>query len=409
MRHTSERMWMLLLGGILLLPAGCGIEADNSTSSTLRYKFKVGQELVYRVTSDETFTDSGEPEQKDYGSECEWHVFPIRRDEAGTWRLLISRSTKSFRWPGKEREGNLAYWIRRGIREGGIPKIDEPEITFQNEFMGYCDLQPDGTFEMNDSLGSNSDFKLQPEELFCQMPRNDQELRSGWKYDSTLSDEHYDFSPVKAVGTHSGNATTKLIGKVTSPEDSNYGMQVSRTFTFDPQEGIITRIDREGSYKYRGEVSRFHHTVELVSREEHDDKWVATFSKHADDYMMMNRRWWNVLSHCDMARTGASCEQSLAELRTSLEDFRSRATLPEFRELHTARLRLHDREAATAVEEAAEREAIYARPSVDWETTDFENRPQNLLDYRGKVVVLDFWYRGCVHCIRALPKVSTLR
>jgi thiol-disulfide isomerase/thioredoxin len=33
---------------------------------------------------------------------------------------------------------------------------------------------------------------------------------------------------------------------------------------------------------------------------------------------------------------------------------------------------------------------------------------RELAGYRGKVVVLDFWYRGCGWCIRAMPQLNAL-
>ncbi len=40
---------------------------------------------------------------------------------------------------------------------------------------------------------------------------------------------------------------------------------------------------------------------------------------------------------------------------------------------------------------------------------DLERRiPAATADYRGKVVVLDFWYRGCGWCMRAMPQVKQL-
>jgi thiol-disulfide isomerase/thioredoxin len=389
---------------MLSIAVGCGPEMDSQFSALPQYKFKVGQELIYRVTSDETFSESGELEQKDYGAEGQWHVYPIRQDEAGTWRLFIRRSYKSFRWPSKERSGDLAYWIRRGIREGGIPRIDEPQITFQNEFMGYCDLRPDGTFEENDSLGSNAIFRLQPEELFCRLPQGDKELRSGWNYTSLASKEHYAFSPLH--GASSDSSPISLIGKVTTPEDANYGLQVNRTFTFDSKQGTITRIERQASDEYNGKKSRFLQTIELVSQEQHDDQWVAAFAKEAAEYIAADRQWWNVLEDSAMTRTRADCEASMSELRKDLVHLQDQANLPELRELYAMRLELLDDQVKNILEEAVEREEIYARPPFNWETTDFADQPQRLVDYRGKVVVMDFWYRGCAHCIRALPKVK---
>src|SRR5262249_3912049 len=51
---------------------------------------------------------------------------------------------------------------------------------------------------------------------------------------------------------------------------------------------------------------------------------------------------------------------------------------------------------------------VIGKPSADWETTDLDGKPHALKDYRGKVVVMDFWYRGCGWCIRAMPQVNQL-
>jgi peroxiredoxin len=57
---------------------------------------------------------------------------------------------------------------------------------------------------------------------------------------------------------------------------------------------------------------------------------------------------------------------------------------------------------------AADRVAQLGKPSPEWETKDFDGKPRGLKDYRGKVVVLDFWYRHCGWCIRAMPQVARL-
>ena len=42
---------------------------------------------------------------------------------------------------------------------------------------------------------------------------------------------------------------------------------------------------------------------------------------------------------------------------------------------------------------------------IEWATTDLDGAPHSLAEYRGKVVVLDFWYAGCGHCLDAIPKL----
>lgn len=46
-------------------------------------------------------------------------------------------------------------------------------------------------------------------------------------------------------------------------------------------------------------------------------------------------------------------------------------------------------------------------PDVEFHTLK-DNTPVHLKDFRGKVVVLDFWYRGCGWCVRAMPQIKQL-
>ena len=49
---------------------------------------------------------------------------------------------------------------------------------------------------------------------------------------------------------------------------------------------------------------------------------------------------------------------------------------------------------------------IAGLPSPAWKTTDLDGRPQSVEEYRGQVVVLDFWFRGCSYCIRMMPQME---
>src|SRR5262249_32793594 len=42
----------------------------------------------------------------------------------------------------------------------------------------------------------------------------------------------------------------------------------------------------------------------------------------------------------------------------------------------------------------------------EWDVKDLNGQAHTLDQYRGKVLVLDFWYRGCGWCMRAMPQVK---
>jgi thiol-disulfide isomerase/thioredoxin len=64
--------------------------------------------------------------------------------------------------------------------------------------------------------------------------------------------------------------------------------------------------------------------------------------------------------------------------------------------------------AKEAKESAAELANVINKPAAPWSSTDIDGKPIALADLKGKVVVMDFWYRGCGWCMYAMPQVKQL-
>ena len=98
----------------------------------------------------------------------------------------------------------------------------------------------------------------------------------------------------------------------------------------------------------------------------------------------------------------------LSRAEKTLKDAREQLTVPVLREQIDEQLKSHSRMAGYYAEEAKNRAAVLGHPAADWETKDLDGKAHSLKGYRGKVVILDFWYRGCGWCIRAMPQVKEL-
>ena len=61
-----------------------------------------------------------------------------------------------------------------------------------------------------------------------------------------------------------------------------------------------------------------------------------------------------------------------------------------------------------APDSAKRRADVVGKAAAGWELKGLDGKTHTLTEYRGKVVVLDFWYRGCGWCIKAMPQLNAL-
>jgi hypothetical protein len=77
----------------------------------------------------------------------------------------------------------------------------------------------------------------------------------------------------------------------------------------------------------------------------------------------------------------------------NLKATRAELDLPDFQKLVDEMISRHDQIAKWILEEAKKWAEVLNKPAAEWSTTDFGGKAHALQDYRGKVVLLDFWYR----------------
>ena len=346
--------------------------ADETTNDLPRYRLKVGQELKYHGTSDFKY------ENGSFGTKSDWQVWVVRANDDGGWRLVLRSSSQMTQTVGGREQG------------GG-----HADVT-----LAYCDLSPDGRIAPNDSLG----FRLDPSSIFPRLPKDADEAKNGWREANPRQDRRTEFKRPAGIADDADGWVFE--GVCTSPSDRIYLSSSRARYVFDAKKGLVTRVESENAqgYGFKGKGTG---TEELTAVELQDPDRVKTFAAESERYFEANRAYQDLLTKAGKDAKDADALLSRAE--TVLTDARETITLPVLREQVDEQVKKHAQMASYYAEEAKNRAAVLGQDAAEWETKDLDGKTHALKDYRGKVVILDFWYRGCGWCIRAMPQMKRTR
>src|SRR5262249_41283227 len=142
---------------------------------------------------------------------------------------------------------------------------------------------------------------------------------------------------------------------------------------------------------------------ELTAVREHDAEWARHLSEEADRYFTADKTYEELTKQA--GKDAKSTEALLAKAEATLKDVKGKLALALLVEQVDEKLKSHSREAKYIAEEAQQRGKVLGKPAAAWELKDLDGKTHSLEAYRGKVVILDFWYRGCGWCMKAMPQV----
>ena len=345
--------------------------ADDATSLVPRYRLQLGQALKYHGTGE------FKHERGSLGSESDWQVWVVHANDDGSWRLLFRESTKGTQTIGRRR-------------------FDDENPTVS---MFYCDLFPDGRIVANDSLPE----RRGPSYLFPRLPKDSDEAKKGWQESNESQETRTDF---ELSGDKKFNGTDWTFEGDRLGQINRIALATRRVrYVFDTRQGLVKRVETKGTqdYAFHGKGTE---TEELVSIEEQDAGRIKTLSEDSDRYFEANRVYQDLLIKADQETQGVEVLLSRAE--TTLKDVREKLTTPVFCEYIDHLIRDHVQTASYYAKQAKNKAEVVGKDAADWETKDLEGKTHSLKGYRGKVVILDFWYRGCGPCIRAMPQIQRL-
>lgn len=358
-----------LLFALLLVCSCCvtpGLSAANSPNkaeaasnqSVPRYKLTVGQELIYEGLSRYSYGNSSEKENT--------------KDRTTFW---ITANNPDGSW----------HIFAQNVQEG------QNRLSFDS-----FDLFPDGRLANLPTDPQASSLTA----IIAKLPTDPDQAR-GWEASNSVDGKSlYKFDPANAPA--SGQ---RILDKDDKGLFSDIYFFTNRSrIYFDMARGLITKIEHKSAQGY-GNNSSGTGLIELKSDSKKSPDWISQFARESQLFLETKSK---VQALYASSTSGTNLQDAIAAAENALTDGLQQVKLPIVEsQFADALARLKD-SAKYLTEDKLQEEQVLNKPAAEWSLDDLNGQKHALKDYQGKIVILDFWYRGCGWCIRAMPQIKEL-
>jgi thiol-disulfide isomerase/thioredoxin len=349
----------------VLVACGFSVRAEDAAILP-RYRLLPGMELTFKGTSDFKYQNGA------FHYRTDTTAWVVRKNDDGSYRIVVRESHTMD-------------------REGDFKQKGEPDISLVS-----FDLFDDGKLGSKTNLG----YSFDPSSIFPRLPDTSEQLRPGWS-----GEGRYDSKIKYRDASQTGAAELTFSAARESGEDAIYLTSHRSVIHFDLKRGVVRKIETENAQGY-GFVGKGKGETELKAVETRAPNFLKEFASVAVRYFEASSAYEKLTEQA--SKDANATKGLLAKAEATLKERRDAITMPLFREAIDHQLKSHSQMASYYEKQAKDRAEVLNKPAADWQTKDLQGKAHGLKDYRGKVVLLDFWYRGCGWCMRAMPQVMEL-
>jgi peroxiredoxin len=348
----------------LIIPASAG-------AGEARFALESGLELRYTAKFANGFDGTdGKPD--------------IAREAEGT--PTYKKSELNIYVLGRQPDGSFRVLMQRNS-EPGFPLIT------------WADLFLDGRLTLIPAAMPILEFDS-IRTIFPLLPKDASERRTGWT----------EVEPRTDVGMHFSVVDGGIKAECVGPLDRVSLGRWSIRYWLDSKTHLPAEILTDGRWDRYKETQSVIVTAKDTVR--HDEDWVLKFTGDAAKYFdatgthkRAQQRDVVALAIAEREKPGAAGE-ILDARKARLIAARDSMTVPIFRADLDRCIKQCDDCRNSRVEAAKNWAKIAGLSAPDWKMADLGGKEHFLAQYRGRVVVLDFWFRQCSFCIRAMPQVE---
>jgi peroxiredoxin len=384
----------LVVSAITVLAVSGLVRADDASPPAVpRYRFAVGEEFVYREDEHLMPQPGGNFDKPRLFREGDWHVWVVNETADGSWRLIIRDDLRLLE-----------------------THSDTPVERFTNRVFGYCDVFPDGRVLPNETLGDWGTIPhlIDPCALFIPLPADRAALAKGWSRampGCALPERGERL--FKCAIDRAARTDGPIVINCTEhdPLHATYDQKESRRCVFEVAAGRLLECTRESDERgaRKGQPRSHRHSVFKLKSVGHKPLvWINALKKESEQLFLLQREYDQLADESFRTKTVKACRELTDQARERVVAAQMAATSEPVREQYVAFLKTVDRDTTVTLDDARMRETLYARGPATWELMAFDGSKHRLSDYRGKVVVLDFWFANCGWCIKSYPQVNEI-
>jgi thiol-disulfide isomerase/thioredoxin len=342
------------------------VATSTAAADLPRYQLPVGRVLYYFGEGTSKERDAKVPAST---AKSTWRFTVLAQNEDGSARVL-ARSTESYSHQG----------------------VASPDRVSSACF----DLYPDGRYRIDRRLA----MTFSPDTLFPRLPADAAQAAKEWQSDIDWKGSQTTFALQSAQG-----AGFVFTGVQDGPTNHIYIVTQKATNHFDTTKGVITRVEDEYSQDY-GFHSNGTSTLKLDKEETLPAEQVQALARDYAAYTDAAKQYGEQMKRLNEEPDQA--QRIVDAAKGILTAAAGKVQHPDVKQEFKTKLEEHDRYASYSIDEAKRLAGVLNKPAADWEAKDLNDQPISAKSLRGKVVVMDFWYRGCGWCMYAMPQVKQL-
>ena len=334
-----------------------------------RYSLPVGRQLTYTDRSDFKYQNGS------FNSVTTLQLTVVSVSADGSARVIV----RSAEMRVQNRAGQAAV---------------NPDSAAENVGYTQVDILPNGKV-----ISAAGSFAADAPGVLPPLPADDGEMAGTWIRQPKIpgNDEIFRSSGPPQTGqwvfTSSEDGLFKKI----------YGITSQSTIHFDMSRGIVTAIQIASRQDYG-----FHGSGTETIRLDSDQMLpaVAFTPLGKDVATLLAARDHEGDQEELIGTTNVAPDSVAAKIKSDLKAEEEEVSTPEIRQQLDQMLASVTQDVTYTLDDNRRIAGLKNTAAYDFTATDLDGKPHKLSEYRGKVVVLDFWYRGCGWCIRAMPTMK---